>query len=299
MYDKILVPLDGSTFAEQVLPYARLFGIALSCRLELLRVFESVPQEWADPVQGRYIDQLASSFRDQAMGYLEEVAIRLRQDGLTVTCSTYEGNPAEHINSEASKEPDTLVAMSTHGRSGITRWVMGSVTDKVLHATTNPLLIVRSQEGTQASEIELRSIIVPLDGSPLSEEVLPHIGPLAKAFGAEVTLVRATDIPYNVMMDYPASMYDDLIQEPTSEAEEYLRHMVQKLSIEGVSHTRERVVRGEPAGAILDIAADTPSSLVAMSTHGHSGAGRWVLGSVTDRVVRHSSGPVLVIRTQT
>ena len=91
-------------------------------------------------------------------------------------------------------------------------------------------------------------------------------------------------------------MYDDLIQEATVEAEEYLKQMSQQLSNEGVGESQSYVRQGEAAGTILDLAGDSPSTLIAMCTHGRSGVGRWALGSVTDRVVRHSNRPVLVIR---
>ena len=299
MYNRILVPLDGSELAERVIPYAVSIANALSSQVSLLRIFDPVPEQWADPTQGRYLDQLSSSFRDQAMDYLEGIAAPLRREGITVTCSANEGNPAELIINESSREADTLVAMSTHGRSGISRWVMGSVTDKVLHGVNAPLLIVRSQEGSPPASIEATNIILPLDGSALSEQVLPHAVSLAKALGASVTLLRTTHISYTPMgEDYPASMYDDLDQEATVEAEEYLKYMSQQLSNEGVAESQSYVRQGEAAGAILDLAGGSPSTLIAMCTHGHSGVGRWVLGSVTDRVVRHSNRPVLVIRAR-
>ena len=93
-----------------------------------------------------------------------------------------------------------------------------------------------------------------------------------------------------------ASMYDDLIQEATVEAEEYLKQMSQQLSNEGVGEIQSYVRQGEAAGTILDLADESPSTLITMCTHGRSGVGRLVLGSVTDRVVRHSNRPVLVIR---
>ncbi len=210
MYKRVLVPLDGSELAEQVLPFAVLVAKALSSQMVLLRIFESVPEQWADPAHGRYLDQLTSSFRNQAVEYLEGIAAPLRQDGLTVTCSAHEGNPADLIINEASREPDSLIAMSTHGTSGINRWVMGSVTDKVLHAVNAPLLIVRSKAGSPKAKIELSTIIVPLDGSALSEQVLPHAVSLSKALGSAVTLLRAPHLPHYIPLDYPAS-YDDLM----------------------------------------------------------------------------------------
>ena len=176
------------------------------------------------------------------------------------------------------------------------RWAMGSVTDKVLHAVDAPLLVVRSKEGSPEARIELGTIIVPLDGSALSEQVLPHAVSLAKALGSAVTLLRTAHFPHYIPMDLPSSVYDDLVRETTAEAEEYLQDINQQLTTEGVANSQVPVDQGEAAGAILALAGDSSSTLIAMCTHGRSGMGRWVLGSVTDRVVRHSNGPVLVVR---
>ena len=110
------------------------------------------------------------------------------------------------------------------------------------------------------------SSILPLDGSALSEQVLPHAVALAKGLEASVTLLRTTNISYYTEMgeDYPASMYDDLIQEATVEAEEYLKHMSQRLSNEGVGEIQSYVRKGEAAGIILDLAGDSPSTLITM-----------------------------------
>ncbi len=295
MYRRILLPLDGSPLAEQVIPYVIQLGKALSSEIVLLQSFEPVSPQLADPEHGRYVDQLTTTFAESVLDYLETVAKRFRDEGVNPACLAPEGQPAEKIIEEASKMPNTLVAMSTHGRSGIGRWVMGSVTDKVLHAIDAPLLIVRAKE-TPPTTAVLDRIIIPLDGSELSEKILPHAISLAKGINAPVTLVRTTHIPHYVPMDYPASMIDDLIRETTVEAEDYLRHISQQLSIEGVPNSQAEIRQQDAAGAILDSAGDSPATLVAMSTHGHSGVGRWVLGSVTDRVVRHATGPVLVIR---
>jgi nucleotide-binding universal stress UspA family protein len=144
--------------------------------------------------------------------------------------------------------------------------------------------------------MELGTIIVPLDGSALSERVLPHAVSLAKALGSAVTLLRTTHFPNYIPMDLPSSVYEDLVRETTAEAEEYLQHISQQLTTEGVAASQAQVNQGEAAGAILDLAGDSSSTLIAMCTHGRSGMGRWVVGSVTDRVVRHSNGPVLVVR---
>jgi nucleotide-binding universal stress UspA family protein len=231
----------------------------------------------------------------------------LRQNGLSVSSTVCEGSPAPAIASEAVKEPDTLIAMTTHGRSGIGRWLLGSVTDKVLRATTNPLLVVRAYDQENPPEaVQLQSIIVPLDGSLLAEQVLPHAASLARALKLRVLLVRANPSlgEYHKYVEhYPldssstiSRMYEEFFREEDARAMEYLHRVKEKLNQRRVFSVEERLLKGHAAEAIVELARETPHSLVAMTTHGRSGIGRWLLGSVTDRVVRHSRDPVLVVR---
>ncbi len=202
------------------------------------------------------------------------------------------------IVDKASANADTLIAMSTHGRSGVQRWFIGSVADKVLHICTNPLLLVRTA-GKEASneQAALNTVIVPLDGSPLAELVLPHITAMAKEQNIEVVLVRAYNIPTET---YSGEGYmpdvEGLLESLKEEAKEYLEKTVKQLSTDGVKKVSYVLAEGEAAGKIIDLARETPDNLVAMCTHGRSGVTRWVLGSVTDRVVRHCGDPVLIIR---
>jgi nucleotide-binding universal stress UspA family protein len=299
MYRRILVPLDGSTLAENVVPYARLLGRALKASIELLRVTEPVPPEVGDILKGKYPHEIAGGLQHQARQYLDKLTPSTSRGGIKVTCRVEEGSPAEVIVNAAEAQPATLVAMSTHGRSGVTRWVLGSVTDKVLHATTNPLLIIRPQEGTVVvREPTVENIIAPLDGSAIAEQALPHVIALAKALGAKVTLVRVvpTTAYYMGMMDYPSTVYQELLDAEEETAGKYLGEVAARLRGEGVAVAAEKLGRGDPAGAVLDLAGGTSNPLVAMTTHGRSGVGRFVLGSVADRVVRHAGTPVLVIR---
>ena len=182
--------------------------------------------------------------------------------------------------------------ISSHGRSGVTRWAMGSVAEKVLQATNTPLLIIRDQTGEGMSSIEgdkhpedwstllnVSNIIVPLDGSPLSEQVIPHATALANSLGVPVTPVRVSNSPS-----------DD------AENIEYLKNVAKGIRDAGLQSNDGQVLQGNPATAIIQMTETTSNSLVAMTTRGRSGIQRWVMGSVTDRVVRHSSSPALVIR---
>jgi nucleotide-binding universal stress UspA family protein len=192
--------------------------------------------------------------------------------------------------------------MSTHGRSGITRWVMGSITDKVLHATTNPLLIVRAQEPEKSnSEVKLTDIIVPLDGSALAEQALPLAASIARDLGLKMTLLQVTPSVENYYPLMGSSRaiynYDDLVRETDEEAAKYLIQKGSRLRQEGISTVEEQLMHGSAEIAITDYAREVPHCLVAMTTHGRSGMGRWLLGSVADRVIRHSGVPILVVRS--
>ncbi len=292
MYERILLPLDGSPLSEQALPYVQILGKALQCQIDLLRVFDPVPLEIIDPEHGVYVDRLATAFRNQTQEYLNRVKSSFEDLRDSISVAAHEGEPATHIVNQAATDPDTLIIMSTHGRSGITRWVLGSVMDKVLRATANPLMVIRARpmEGFApsilatrserwATMIKINNVIVPLDGSPLAEQILPHVVVLSKALESKVILARVS-----------ASGGND------PEATEYLHQVGERLRQEGVSSVDEHLLHGEVASALVDMTEQIPNDLVAMTTHGRSGLERWVMGSVADRVVRYCGAPVLVVR---
>ena len=298
-YTRILVPLDGSKLAEQVLPYVRVMAKGLQTRIDLVRIVESAVARVADAHQPANLTEIHSDIRNHADNYLKALASSLKKDGLCVLRTVHQGDAASAILSEAETEPGTLIAMSTHGRSGISRWVLGSITGKVLQATTAPLLITRTQvEGSPNPEVNLSTVIAPLDGSPLAEQVLPHVVALARALSLKVRLVRVTSSPgefYHYEM-YPSYCYGDHFATVDAVAGEYLEQISECLRQKGVASVEEELLHGHPAVAIVDLVRQTPDSLVAMTTHGRSGVGRWLLGSVADQVVRYAESPVLIIR---
>lgn len=189
------------------------------------------------------------------------------------------GATAEHIVLEAAKHPDTLIVMSTHGRTGAGRWILGSVTDKVLHSVRTPVMIIQAENNDAILDGAMGHIVVPLDGSELAEKILPHAVGLAKTLDAKMLLVRAT---MDDMAD--AGERDDL--ERTAD----------RVRGEGVAEVEGMVLPGDPATAIVNMPHEFPDALVAMTTHDRSGMGRWLMGSVTDKVVRNAAGPVIVLR---
>lgn len=332
MYKRVLVPLDGSGLAEQILPHARAIAKGLGARVELVRAFDPVPRELTedvssdfsmefggaaagglgastptprdqgDPMHGRFLDQIAEQRRQMVADYLDKVKATFTALGIEVTTTVFDGPAADAIVIEAEKEPDTLVAMTTHGRSGLSRWAMGSVADKVLHATGNPLFLTRANK--DGGETPLTSVLVPLDGSDTAEQVLEHASAVAKGLGIGVTLVQVTPSTAEYYrytgQEFgayaPAGNYEDFAKSVDQQAAEYLDKTHKKLEAEGISPIEHKIVHGHEAGMIVDLAKDTSGGMIAMATHGRSGVARWVLGSVTDRVVSHAETPVLIIR---
>jgi nucleotide-binding universal stress UspA family protein len=235
--------------------------------------------------------------------YLSSVAEGLQAEGLSVSFDTPTGTPGPMIVEEADKDAGTLIAMGAHGRSGVSRWWLGSVADRVLHLTSKPFLVVRShQQDDLVHQEGFSRIVVPVDGSSIAEQVLPHVVYLATGLDLVVDLVRVTPsrdefhrhLPH--LPGRPNPSYEDYSSHANAEAAKYLAQLKENLQRQGVNSVEEHLLQGDPAASIIDIAAATDDRLVAMTTHGRSGLGRWVLGSVAERVVRHSGDPVVLVR---
>ena len=174
MYKKILVALDGSRLSEGILPCADFFARTLKVPVELLLVIDSETFMPSTVKHAHYHDIIAAEQKKRG-DYLKEVAISF-SDALTVDCTVEVGKPAEVIVYRAAADNGTLIAMATHGRSGVKRWLLGSVADKVLHAASNHLLLVRTTEGTKSIEaVSLKSVLLPLDGSGLAESYMERL----------------------------------------------------------------------------------------------------------------------------
>ncbi len=309
MYDRILVPLDGSRLAEQVLPYVTRISAGMGIPVHLMQVVPPRPEMiMADPVQGGNRSEIAGLAFERTIKYLKNVLEKTDWSRSQVTHRVYEGEALHHIIEEADKSPVTLVATCTHGRSGVAGWLMGSVTNKVLHSTKNPMLIIRSHiGGNPEGSAKLETIIVPVDGSSLAEQVIPHVAALANSLDLGVTLLRVANTAeeFSAFAGYQrldgvsalhVQNFEGVAKQAGNQALDYLKGLEESLRRYGVASVDYRIERGQAAQAIIRVAAETPDNLVAMTTHGHSRSVRWALGSVTERVVRYSGDPVLVVR---
>jgi nucleotide-binding universal stress UspA family protein len=299
MYTNILVPLDGSTIAEGVLPYARAFATALKIPVHLLQVIDPDTLIPSLPGEKGPSHNILTGEREHNGDYLKEIAVSL-SDSAAVSSSVRIGKPAEVIIDAAATHRDTLIAMATHGRSGIRRWLLGSVAEKVLHGADNDVLLIRAKEQFERKRAaQLEQLVVPLDGSELAEKALPSAVELAQKMKLELILLRVYLMPG---VAYPTGNYAPdwklLDQETRQRASEYLEGKIGQLQNENLERISPRVLEGSAAEKIIEVSRENPESLIAMSTHGASGVGRWVLGSVTERVVRHADTAVVVVRAR-
>ena len=309
----ILVPLDGSALAEQVLPHARVLASALDAKIRLLEVVQEPERDsmLADSITGLYgmgepaerhreRKQLAlEDARARAEGYLAVEAGRLQEDGLEVEVEVRIGPAAENIAEAAAAGPPTLIAMATHGYGGLRRWALGSVADRVVQSGPAPIFLVRGVEHPRVVS-GIRRILVPLDGSDLARQALPAAVELARGTRADIVLLQSVA---PVIEGYPslfgqlASQYGAVLEALHEAAERELRLVAEELRKEDLS-VSIAVANGHPAEMIVDEAAHRGASLIVMATHGRGGLRRWALGSVADKVLHATSTPLVLVRAK-
>ena len=296
MFQRIMVALDGSSRAEGVLPYAVLLAGAYQAQLCLVSVVDPGTLE-GGPEHQDYLSQLAERAGSDAGKYLAPVAQRLRNQQRSVQEQVVTGRPGETLTAHAEEAGADLIAMSTHGHSGVGRWLFGSVTDQVLHLTRTPMLVIRPPARPAAEDPKLKTLVVPLDGSSLAEVVLPHARDLARRLGLRVILIRVLQTSVFAPGQDIAPIPEEVLTDVEAGAEAYLAGVGQQFAGDGVAY-ETRVLRGPVAATLVDFARAEPNNLVAISTHGRSGVGRAVLGSVADRLIRAGGDAVFVVRPQ-
>jgi len=296
MFTQMLVPLDGSETAEKVLPYSRYLAGKFKIPVRLLAVIDMT--EMATQIaedRALVIDTMIEDGARRSENYLGEIAKTFL--GCEVTWTVGIGRADRIIIEKGESDRRTLITMATHGRSGLNRYLMGSVAEKVLRGTTNPLLLVRvTQEAKSVGEATLNNIIVPLDGSKLAESVIPMAVALANTLELEVVLFRAYHAAFN-----PTANDSVVIAGVREEADKYLENAAREVKRLGVSKVRYVTKEGMASDEIIALGRETADTLIAMCSHGRTGMERWALGSwtlpsFTETVVRHANEPVLMVR---
>ena len=302
MIETIAVPLDGSTEAERVLPYATAIARGLGAEVVLLHIIGGsrlvTGKLTGDAEQKQYLERLQVNSRRQAQGYLDKHTRALDELGAKVKTTILYGDPSNVlVEYGASHRPD-IIAISTQGRSGMQRTSLGSVAAHLLSNVRVPLLLVHPDEPVAEQTARIARVVVPLDTSELAEAALPTAQDLARGLDATIDLVIALPTESQLylgseLMTHPA----DVIQRAEDSAKAYLSDVRAGLEADGHS-VKSTILHGDPASAVYEYTSQQAETLVAMATHGRSGLGRWVLGSVTDKVARLGGAPILVVRPE-
>jgi nucleotide-binding universal stress UspA family protein len=299
VFKRIVVPLDGSGLAECALPHAVALAKALRADIVLIRVIQRQSQDEGghptDPVEWE-------AFRLETPAYLTGVASRLLKDGVNAQSVTLEGNPTEQIVDYVRAGPRTLLVMSSHGRGGITGWVLGGVAQTAaLHAGVS-FLLVRAYGAPEyvADGFGYRRILVPLDGSKRAECVIPVVATLCQGNGAEIILssvVTNASRQYGLAAeDSRRALLSDLESEHRESIATYLEAIRDRLETDGLK-VRARVDTADsPAAGIHAAARDEDVDLVVLAAHGSSCAVCWPFGAVPLNALVYGEAPLFVVQ---
>lgn len=287
-FGRILVPLDGSSLAERAIPIATQLARATQSSVLLARV--SPFMTWATamaaegaPVAPEVYQRLMDDEDHEARAYLAQQAGMVESQGVPVLTCFARGEPASCLIDIEGQEKVGLVIMTTHGRTGLARFALGSVADRLVRVGRVPVFLLRSF-GKECSLEQMHSALVPLDGSARAEQILTLVQRLAGRVLREVVLLRVVGA------------------EPTSEKMAVAKHYLEDVAARERPGFEERgcqlttvVLAGDVAEQIVR-RAEGDCQLVAMATRGRAGAARWALGSVADQVLQAAVMPLLLVR---
>jgi len=312
MYRSILVPLDGSVFAEHALPLA--LSIARRAEAALQVIYVHPPLAVVYPMNTPVVDDVFQcAIKTQQRAYLDNVVQRLA--GVTsvpVSALALEGPVAGTICKYAFDQGTSLVVMTTHARGPAKRLWLGSVANELIQELPMPLLLVRPAEGKPALAPEqvLRHILLPLDGSALAEQIIEPAVALGSLMDADYTLQRVVAPLLSPVLRAEGAAIGSISRELLEQAQRteldlhkdaqaYLERVAQRLRNRSLHVHTHVAIESQPALAILEAARTPAIDMVALETHGRRGLSRLFLGSVADKVVRGTSLPILVQRPVT
>jgi nucleotide-binding universal stress UspA family protein len=283
MIRSVLVPLDSSELAEQALSYAGPLAERFDAELHLLMAIS---------------EDAEASEHDEARAYLKSIAERY---GDRCRIHVRLGNPAEQIVDASEELPDSMVVMTTHGRTGIGRWIYGSVADKVIRAVDVPVVLMRSG-GTGASDGQIRTILAPLDGSAYSEAALNYAKQVARAFDAELHITRVAEtanlystLGYETYAPGAAQPMADVVERMIEDIKQYITDVTARVRAEGY-RAQGVVLEGFAGEQLIQYEREIEPDLVVMATRGRGGVERLIFGSVAERIVRAGRAPVLLVK---
>lgn len=315
MLTRILVPLDGSTLAESILPQVVELATLRRGEVLLLRVTHAhgFSEEGAIEGQVRVLDE--------AHAYLERIQTRLRSHDLLVHAAVRYGQPVQEILDHAHACGADLIAMSTHGRSGVRRVVLGSVAEAIVRRAGIPVLLLRVRSDAmtgvaaaaphpeaqavepQPTSVAIRHILCPVDLTADAPAILESAGAIAARFGAALTVLHVVYDPLDVAGAYPAGLLAThpplprLREALIRDAERDLAHLVHK-ALADVPYARAVVTAGATSREIIRLARASAVDLIVMGNRGRTGLDRLLEGNTAEQVVRAAPCPVLSLRAR-
>jgi len=305
MIRSILVPLDGSTFGEHALPLAMSMARRLDASLNLIHVHSLLDATYAElQVFDNTLDQ---ELRTKERDYLHTIQKQV-QDRLSVPVSirNVDGEVATVIRDQADSLRANWVVMTTHAKGPMGRFWLGSTTDELVRSLAIPLILVHPQSHAPdlGHEHVIQHLLIPLDGTPLAEQILEPAMTLGKAMKADYTLLRVVTPVYPMTLPAEPAIFGsvatDIMERVEKihvdlkrEASDYLDTVAMRMRAEDLKVLTRVTVEEQPGVAVLDN-AKPPIDMIAIETHGRSGLSRLLLGSVADKVIRGSKLPILI-----
>lgn len=294
MYKKMLVLLDGSELAEVVFEYARELSGRLDIDLDLLHVV--TPHEHQQlPMRRAYMERMAEVLCTEAQEVSAGTSPDAVQSCILARGTVVVGNPAEEILKYVDENDIDLVMLSTRGQSGLKFWDIGSIANKVIHATRVPVWLVPAElrEEIVQDTLPVRRLVIPLSGSKISEAVIPYALDIARQRGAEaeIVLIYADDVQ-DIIVSRDALQTK---QAERARVKAHLEGVADSIRAQGFSARAEMLI-GDPAEAIIEYIKNNPPQLIAMATRGRRGLSKMVFGSITEEVIHHiKKTPMLLV----
>jgi nucleotide-binding universal stress UspA family protein len=299
MIKHILVPLDGSTLAECVLPHAVALARTSDATITLLEVLEIAHKTDI----GRAVNPLDWQFvRVEAQRYLEEIAGRLHEAGMTSESIILEGHPPENIVEYARQFGVDLILLSSHGKSGLSGWNISSVVQKIISHSSVSVYLVRAYQTTPKALNDLRyqRLMVGLDGSQRAECVLQVASNLASYYKARLLLAHVASRPIMLRRE-PLSLEEDqlvdqIVERNIQEANRYLEALASRMANEGIELEKKLCVGENPYSALHELVDEEKVDLVVLSAHGYTGDVRRLYGGVATNFIAYGTTPLLIVQ---
>jgi nucleotide-binding universal stress UspA family protein len=287
MYDRILLATDGSDHTRRAAEYVRTLGDRFDVEVHVLAVADVGSVSVAFDTGG-----VEQEVVERLQRQCEEWATETAEFVDAAETAVVSGKPREEILDYAAAHDVDLLAMGTHGRTGIRRYVIGSVTEHVLRRAEAPVLTARADERANGGDIS--RVLVPTDGSDAAEAAVDHAVAVAEACGATVRVLSVVDTRALAAQSELAPS-DVMLESLEERSEHAVNEVAERCEAAGLS-VETAVARGAPSRAVCEDAAENNADLVVMGTRGRSGLDRVLLGSVTERTVRHAPVPVMAVR---